>query len=222
MSRSEGDWVCGDVSDFTFVTKLIKENQADYIFHLAANSTTKHAALVENYQTITTGSIAILEAVRKSSPHSKVFLTGSGVQFKNTGKAIAETDEFDPINAYSMARIQSVYAARYFRSLGLKIYVGYLFHHESVFRKQNHVSQLIVETVRRIQQGSHEMLEIGDLTVQKEWGYAADIAEGIFTLIQQNQVFEATIGTGQAHTIQEWVSLCFDHIGLDWQGLRSP
>lgn len=221
ISRSEGDWIRGDVSDFVFVRELIKKHQPDYIFHLAANSTTHHGALFENHETISTGSVAILEAVWKESSHSKVFLTGSGIQFENSGKAIAETDEFAPTSAYSVARIQSVYAARYFRSLGLKVYVGYLFHHESIFRKQHHVSTQIVEAIKRIQQGSNEVLEIGDLSVQKEWGYAADIAAAILTLVQQDSIFEATIGTGKAHSIQQWVVLCFEHIGLDWQDYVS-
>lgn len=216
ISRSEGNWVIGDVSNFAFVKELIKKHQPDYIFHLAANSTTQHTALFENHQTIATGTLAILEAVLKESPHSKVFLTGSGVQFKNTGNPLSETDVFDAKNAYSIARIQSVYAARYFRSLGLKVYVGYLFHHESSLRKHHHISKQVVEAAKRIYQGSNEIIEIGDLQVQKEWGYAADIADGILMLVQQDQVFEATIGTGRAFSIQQWVEICFAQVGLPW------
>ena len=65
---------------------------------------------------------------------------------------ISETDNFEAKSPYSIARIQSVYAARYFRSLGIKVYVGYLFHHESPLRKDNHVSKMITNAVKRIAQ----------------------------------------------------------------------
>lgn len=92
VSRSSGD-VNGDVSDYSFVESQIKYLQPRYIFHLAANSTIKHDALFENHETISTGTLNILEAVKRHSPDSRVFITGSGVQFKNIGKPIKETDE---------------------------------------------------------------------------------------------------------------------------------
>ena len=153
VSRSSGDWIQGDVSNFNFIENFIKSVKPDYIFHFAANSTTKHDALFENHETISTGTLNILESVKRHSPESRVFITGSGVQFENKGNPISETDSFEATSPYSIARIQSVYAARYFRSLGLKVYVGYLFHHESPLRKNNHVSKMIADAVKsRVQQ----------------------------------------------------------------------
>ena len=217
ISRSQGPWISGDVADTAFVRSIIKLHQPEYIFHFAANSTTRHTALFENHQTISTGSLNILEAVFNESPASKVFLTGSGVQFENNGQPISEKTNFEASSAYSIARIQSVYAARYFRRLGVKVYIGYLFHHESVLRKENHVSKRIVEAVKRIHNGSNEILEIGDLNVKKEWGYAADIVSGIFTLVQQDTIWEAVIGTGHAYSIRDWIEVCFRHINRNWR-----
>ncbi|MFN8346811.1 MAG: GDP-mannose 4,6-dehydratase [Spirosomataceae bacterium] len=216
ISRSQGPWIGGDVADTAFVRGIIKLHQPEYIFHFAANSTTRHTALFENHQTISTGSLNILEAVFNESPASKVFLTGSGVQFENNGQPISEKTNFEASSAYSVARIQSVYAARYYRSLGLRVYVGYLFHHESIFRKETHISKRIAEAAKRIHKGSNEILEIGDLNVKKEWGYAADIASGIFSLVRQDTIWEATIGTGRAYSIRDWVETCFGLINRNW------
>ena len=148
ISRS-GNWINGDISCYELVEELVKKYRPAYIFHVAANSTTRHDALFENHATISTGTLNILEAVKRHCPKTKVFITGSGVQFKNTGKPISEKDEFEGSSPYSVARIQSVYAARYYRSLGIRAYVGYLFHHESPLRKSNHVSKMIACLAKR-------------------------------------------------------------------------
>lgn len=207
----------GSVADWPLVEKLVRVHQPDYILHLAANSTTRHEALFENHETICTGTLNILEAVRLHSPHSKVFLSGSGLQFENPGTPISERTPFAPTSGYAVARIQSTYAGRYFRNLGLKVYVGYFFHHDSPRRGPNHISQLIAQAVRRISRGSGEILEIGDASVRKEWGYAGDIVEGVWTLLQQDRIFEAVIGTGQAHSIADFLEACFQEVGRNWR-----
>jgi len=132
----------------------------------------------QNHATIATGSLNVLEAVYKHSPAARVFITGSGVQFENRGVPISETDPFEASSLYGVSRIASVYAARYYRSLGVKAYVGYLFHHESPLRKPHHVSRKIVDAVRRISAGSDEIIELGDVSVRKEWTFAGDVAGG--------------------------------------------
>ena len=205
------DWIFerGDVSQFDCVERLIKAHAPDWIFHLAAQSTIRHEDIFENHQTICTGSLNILEAIRRFGHPTRVFLTGSGLQFVNRGSPIDESFPFEAKNPYCLARIHSVYAARYFRTLGLHVYVGYLFHHDSPFRKPRHLSQKIASAVRRIAGGSNEFIEIGNVDVQKEWGFAGDIAEGIFLLTMQERVFEAVVGTGISHSVQEWVNACF-------------
>ncbi len=215
ISRNNGD-IIGNVSNYSVVESHIKDLKPAYIFQLAANSTTSHDALFENHETISTGTLNILEAVKRHSPDSRVFITGSGVQFKNFGTSIKETDEFEANSPYSLARIHSVYAARYYRSLGLKVYVGYLFHHESPLRKPDHVSQIIALAVKRIAKGSDEIIELGDISVEKEWTFAGDVAQGIFTLVEQDDIFEAVIGSGIGYSIENWLEQCFMVIGKDW------
>jgi len=207
-----------DVADYNQVEHLIKTYQPTYIFHLAANSTTRHEALFENHATISTGTLNILEASQKYCPNTKIFITGSGVQFQNKGNPISETDSFEASSPYAISRIQSVYAARYYRNLlGIKVYVGYLFHHESPLRKPNHVSKMIALAAKRISNGEQDMIEIGDISVEKEWTFAGDIAQGIFALISQDTIFEATIGSGVTYSIENWLEQCFTLIGKDWK-----
>jgi len=216
VSRS-GAFTRVSITDRPAVTALIEEWQPDYIFHLAAISATRHDVWEHNHATISTGTLNILEAVRLVSPQTRVFISGSGLQFVNEGRPIKETDPFDPSSAYSVSRIHSVYAARYYRRLGVRVYVGYFFNHDSPLRTENHVTKKIAEAVKRIAKGSREVLEIGDRSVQKEWGFAGDIVEGVWTLVRQDRVFEAVIGTGEAHSIEEWLTVCFSFIDRDWR-----
>lgn len=216
VSRS-GNWIHADVSIYDQVRELIKKYEPHYVFHFAAKSTTSHEALFENHETISTGTLNILESVRLHCPRAKVFMAGSGLQFVNTGSPISEDDPFEASSPYSIARIQSVYAARYFRSRGLNVYVGYLFHHESPLRKPNHVGKMIALAAQRIAAGSREIIELGDISVEKEWTYAGDVATAIFTLLGQNVIFEAIIGSGVPYSIRDWLEQCFKIIGKDWR-----
>ena len=75
----------------------------------------------------------------------------------------------------------------------------------------------MIDAVARISGGSSEILRIGDLSIRKEWTFAGDTAEAIFTLLQQETIHEAVIGSGETHSIEEWVQECFKLHGLNWQ-----
>jgi GDPmannose 4,6-dehydratase len=223
LLQSQGHLVCGvsrstggDVANRQYVETLIKDIVPDYVFHFAANSTTRHDALFENHETISTGTLNLLESVRIHAPDCRVFITGSGVQFVNQGLPISEKDAFAPLSVYAVARIQSVYAARYYRSLGMKVYVGYLFHHESPLRKPNHLCKKISAFAKQVRQGHQGQLVLGNIAVRKEVAFAGDIVAGIWTLVNQDVVFEAAIGTGIAYSIEEWLEACFSKVGADW------
>ncbi len=218
VARSPGgDWLVGDVARREQVDALVGQYRPDYIFHLAANSTTRHDTLFENHATIATGALNVLEAACTLAPRAKVFLTGSGLQFVNRGAPISEADPFEAKSPYAVARIQATYAARYYRGLGVRAYVGYLFHHESPLRRPHHVSQKIAQAVQRMAAGSDETLELGDISVRKECAFAGDIAAGILALMEQDALFEATIGTGVAYSIEDWLQECFSLMGRDWR-----
>jgi GDPmannose 4,6-dehydratase len=216
ISRNNDLLQC-DITSYPAVSKLIEEYTPDFIFHLAANSTTRHDALFENHATISTGTFNLLEAVKNFSPQTKVFISGSGLQFVNHDVPIKETDLFEARDAYSVSRIHSVYAARYYRRLGLKVYVGYFFNHDSPRRTERHMAMKISAAIKRIAAGSHEKLEIGDINVIKEWTYAGDVVKGIWTLVNQDTIMEANIGSGIGYSIQQWLEVSFKLIGKDWK-----
>jgi GDPmannose 4,6-dehydratase len=217
VSRFGGDWIIGNVADYDFVEKTIKVYQPDYIFHFAANSTTQHFALFDNHHAISTGALNILESVKLHCAKAKVFLSGSATQFENIGLPIDENTPFEAKNPYSVARIHSTYAGRYYRqTFGIKVYIGYFFNHDSPLRTERHVNKKITAAVNRIANGSNEKLELGNVDVQKEFNYAGDIVEAMWMLINQNSFFEVVIGSGESHSIKEWAEYCFAKINKNW------
>lgn len=215
-SRTQG--IKGDVGDLFFVKSLIKEHKPEYIFHLAADSTTSHSSLIQNYNSISTGTDNILESCRIYNPECKIFLAGSAVQFQNQGLPIDEKTPFCPSSPYSLARIHSTYASRYYREIfGMKVYVGFLFNHDSPLRTERHINQKIVKTIQKIKSGEKIRLEVGSIEVKKEFNFAGDIVEAIWTLINQEKVFECVIGCGESHSIREWIEICFKKIGMEWE-----
>lgn len=217
VSRSAGQnqWIQGNVKDPEFVQTLIQTLQPDYIFHLAANSTTAHHALFENHESISTGTLNILEACYQHSKHSRIFLSGSAVQFENKGVPINEQTPFASLSPYAVARIQSVYAGRYYRNLGLQVYAGYFFNHDSPLRSDRHVNQKIAAAVSRIAKGSNEKIEIGNTRVKKEFNFAGDVVKAIWQLVNQDGIYEAIIGCGKAYSIYDWSKICFGLIGKE-------
>lgn len=212
--------IIGDVSDYNFVHDLIKKNSPEYVFHLAASSSTNHSFLFENNQSISNGTLNILEAVKVASPSSKVFLSGSALQFKNDGVPIDEETAFDASSHYSVARIHSVYAGRYYRDyFGLKVYIGYFFNHDSELRSAKHINKKIIDELRLIKAGIQSKIVVGDPEVKKEFNFAGDVVKAIWMLVNQEQVHEAVIGSGLAYSINDWIKIVSKLLGLDYNNI---
>jgi len=216
VSRNNKNYLKGDVSDYSFVKKLVSDVQPDYIFHLAAISSTKHDYLFENHATISTGTLNILEIVRVYSSHTKVFISGSAMQFKNDGLPINESTPFDPNSAYSCSRIDSVYASRYFRNkFNIKVYIGYFFNHDSPLRTINHINQQIVISAFKIKNKEEDKILIGNPEILKEFNYAGDVVNAIWCLVNQDDFFESIIGSGIVYSIYDWAKYIFSRLDLD-------
>lgn len=216
VSRSEG-FINTDISNYQQVADLFKEHKPDYVFHFAANSTTKHTVIFENNSTIVTGTLNILEAVKNYSPNCKVFISGSALQFKNNNLPIDETTPFEARDGYSASRIASVYMARYYRSLGLQIYVGYFFNHDSERRSERHLTKKIVSAAKDILIGKMQNFEVGSLETIKEYTHAKDTVSAVWILVNQTDIYEAVIGSGIGYRVKDWIELCFAKIGMNWQ-----
>jgi GDPmannose 4,6-dehydratase len=218
ISRSDGGgrWIAGDVAKSEQVEALVRKYQPDYIFHLAANSTTRHEALFENHEAIATGTLAILDAVDRFAPKAKVLLAGSGLQFVNKGLPLNEESPLDHSSPYVVARNSSLFAARYFRQRGLKIYFAYLFNHDSPLRSNRHLNMKIATAAAAAAKGSKEKLLIGDLDAEKEFNFAGDVAAALWLLIGQDELSECVVGSGQSYAVRDWIEACFRQAGLDW------
>ena len=221
VSRTSGDFI-GDISDYPFVSNLIKQTKPNYIFHFAATSSTSHQHIFLNNKSINDGTVNILESVKNYSIKSKVFLTGSAMQFKNTGLPINELTDFNHSSPYSVSRIYSTFCGRYYREkFKMKVYVGYFFNHDSHLRNENHINKMIVNKVKKISEGNFEKIFLGDVKVKKEFNYAGDLMHSVWKLINQNNFFEAVLGSGKAYEILDWITVCFDLIGIDYKNHLS-
>lgn len=208
----------GDIACFDFVHGLIDKIRPDYIFHFAANSTVSHEAIFENDNAISKGTINILESVYRLDKKIKVFLSGSAMQFLNRGVPIDENGEFEASSPYSASRIYSTYLGRYYREkLGLKVYVGYFFNHDSPLRSIRHFNKKVIDGIRRIKLGEIDKLELGDLSIKKEFNFAGDIVKAVWLLVNQEKYFEAVIGSGTLNSLEDWVKYCFSKFDLDYK-----
>lgn len=199
-----------DLANRFVVQDLVDSTQPDFIFHLAAKSTTSQVFAAANHEIIAQGAFNLLDAALKFAPNCRVFIAGSAYQFKNTGEAIKETDPWDTMSVYCAARGYSKLLADAYRAQGLMTYFGYFFHHESPQRGSDHISQRIAKAAR-----NGEPIEIGDPSVVKEWTHASDSMHAVWSLVQQDAIFEANIGTGIGHSIGEFAALCYQVNDLD-------
>ena len=206
-SRNNGDEL-GSVSDPIFVKNVISKYKPKYIFHLAAISSTSHEYLIDNHMTISMGTINILETVKTINLDCKIFISGSALQFKNDSLPISEMTPFFASSSYAAERIYSAYLSRYYRNnFGIKAYIGYFFNHDSSLRNEKHINKKITSFVNQCKKG--DKLIIGNLNVKKEFNYAGDIVEAVWTLINQDLIYETVIGSGIAYSIYDWIQICF-------------
>jgi len=217
VSRNSSECLNGDVGDYSFVSSLIKTTQPKFIFHLAATSRVSHNFFRDNLNSITTGTFNVLESVFRFSPKSKVFLAGSAMQFENEGKPISEDSPRSNSTQYALCRNHMVEIVRYYREppFNLRIYVGYLFHHDSTLRSEGHLNQRIVKTLKRISLGSNEKLIIGDTSIRKEYNFAGDIVRAVWEIINQDIYFDLVVGSGKAYSIMDWIELCASNLNLN-------
>jgi GDPmannose 4,6-dehydratase len=216
VSRGGGDFRV-DVSDVNGVQALLLQERPDVVFHLAATSSTSHEFLWANHASIGTGTMAILDAVDRHLPDTKVLLAGSGLQFVNEGIPLNEASQLDHSSPYAVARNYSLFAARYFRLRGLKVYFAFLFNHDSPLRSNRHLNMKIAEAAALAARGGGNRLQIGDLSAEKEFNFAGDIAAALWRTVCQDSFYEIVIGGGKSYSVMDWVELCFGYVGLDWR-----
>jgi GDPmannose 4,6-dehydratase len=203
-----------DVADYFNVRNLIKDIKPDYIFHLAARSSTSHEFILENHKAIVDGTLNILESAETYTPNAKIFLASSGLIFKNSGAPIKDDDEHVAQTAYTLTRIEAVHIARYYRQRGRNIFIGYLFNHESHLRHPDSIARKVARSVAKIHLGIDKSIVVGNASVIKEWMWAGDAVEAILKFVNQNEVFELCIGDGVGRSIRDYSDACCKAIGI--------
>lgn len=209
------------LNDFRSVLQALAKIQPDEIYNLAGQSSVglSFQQPVETLESITIGTLNLLEAIRFIALPVKFYNAGSSECFGNTGSTPAdETTPFHPRSPYAVAKAAAFWeVANYREAYGLYACSGILFNHESPLRPERFVTKKIIAAAARIAAGSGEKLHLGNLNVVRDWGWAPEYVEAMWLMLQQAQPDDFVIATGESHSLQEFVQLAFANAELDWQ-----
>lgn len=216
----------GDLTDSSNIISLIQKIDPDEVYNLAAQShvqvsfdTPEHTADVDAF-----GVLRILESIRKTEKNKKIrfYQASSSEMF---GKVLEtpqkETTPFHPRSPYAVAKVYGYWiTVNYREAYDMFACNGILFNHESPIRGETFVTRKISLAVAKIHLGLQEILALGNLDAQRDWGHAKDYVEAMWLILQQDNPDDYVIATGQTHTVREFVELAFKEIGitLAWQG----
>lgn len=210
----------GDLSDSSQLTNLIYNIKPDEIYHLGAQSHVRVSFDMPEYTGDVTGlgTTRILEAVRRSGIKCKFYQASSSEMF---GDAPAPQNEDTPFRArspYAAAKIYAYWMVRNYReSYNMFACNGILFNHESPRRGETFVTRKITRGVARIIAGKEKKIYLGNLSAKRDWGYAADYVEAMWMMLQQDKPRDYVIGTGETHSVKEYLEEVFKYVGLDWK-----
>ncbi|MEQ9372511.1 MAG: GDP-mannose 4,6-dehydratase [Coleofasciculus chthonoplastes F3-SA18-01] len=209
------------LTDFRSVLQVLMKNQPDEVYNLAGQSSVglSFEQPVETLESISIGTLNLLEAIRFTGEPIKFYNAGSSECFGDIGtEAADETTPFRPRSPYAVAKSAAFWqVANYREAYGLFACSGILFNHESPLRPQRFVTQKIVAAVSRIAQGSQEKLYLGNVDIQRDWGWAPEYVEAMYKILQQEEPDDYVIATGESYTLEEFVVEAFDSVGLNWQ-----
>ncbi|MBP0001559.1 MAG: GDP-mannose 4,6-dehydratase [Cyanobacteria bacterium SID2] len=211
------------LTDFRSVLQVLDKVKPDEVYNLGGQSSVglSFGQPVETLDSIATGTLNLLEAIRFIGAPIKLYNAGSSECFGDTGgRAATEETPFRPRSPYGVAKAAAFWeVANYREAYGLFACSGILYNHESPLRPERFVTQKIVATACRIANGSNEKLCLGNITVQRDWGWAPEYIQGMYRMLQQNEPDDYIIATGKTYALEEFVSTVFSHLGLNWQDL---
>jgi GDPmannose 4,6-dehydratase len=206
-------------SDFRSVLTALQKSDADEIYNLAGQTSVGMSFLypVETFDSILIGTMNILECIRLLNKPVKFYNAGSSEVFGNTDTPATEETHYSPRSPYATAKAAAHYAvANYRDAYDLFACTGILFNHESPLRPQRFVTSKIVSTAVRIANGSSETLTLGNMNICRDWGWAPDYVEAMWKILQLSEPEDFVIATGEAQTLQDFVSYVFEELGLNW------
>lgn len=210
-----------DLTDPLSVERIISDIKPDEIYHLAAQSHVQISFELPKYTLDVNagGTLAVLEAVRKFSPKSKVYHAATSEMFGNscdTDGYQRETTPLVPVSPYGCSKLYAHSLCHNYRNAyGLFICSGILFNHESPRRGINFVTNKIVLEAVKIKLGMSNKLVLGNLNAMRDWGHAKDYIKGMWLMLQQETPDDYVLATGESRSVNELVDYVFNSLDLD-------
>ncbi len=215
------DIITGDLSDASSLYRAVVTAEPDEVYNLGAQSFVKASWDVPDLTGDITGVgvVRLLEAVRTVRPAARFYQASSSEMFgKVRVSPQNEQTPFYPRSPYGAAKAYGHYiTVNYRESYGLYACSGILFNHESPRRGREFVTRKIAEGVAKIATGQVNELRLGNLAAKRDWGFAGDYVEMMWLMLQQDEPDDYVIGTGENHSVLEFVELAFAQAGLRWQ-----
>jgi GDPmannose 4,6-dehydratase len=209
------------LNDFRSVLQALSRIQPDEVYNLAGQSSVglSFEQPVETFESISIGTLNLLEAIRFTRREIKLYSAGSSECFGNTEDYAAdESSPFRPRSPYAVAKASSHWAvANYREAYSLFACTGILFNHESPLRPERFVTQKIISMAKRIAQGSPEKLRLGNVGIRRDWGWAPEYVEAMWLMLQQPRPDDYVIATGKTHSLEDFVATAFGCLGLNWR-----
>lgn len=210
------------LNDFRSVIQVLKESQPDEIYNLAGQTSVglSFAQPVETLESISFGTLNLLEALRFIGGPARLYNAASSECFGETSEAAPATEDtpFHPRSPYGVAKATAFWTvANYREAYGLFASSGILFNHESPLRPERFVTRKVVRAAVRIVGGSDEKLKLGALHVIRDWGWAEEYVDAMWRMLQLDEAADFVIATGKSHSLEYFVSRCFELLGLDWR-----
>lgn len=210
----------GDLTDSEQVNNLIFNLQPDEIYHLAAQSHVRVSFDTPEFTGNVTGlgTTRILEAIRRSGIETKFYQASSSEMFGDSPSPQNENTAFRPRSPYACAKVYAYWMARNYRE-GYHIFAsnGILFNHESPRRGETFVTRKITRAIARILEDKQDKLFLGNLEAKRDWGFAPEYIEGMWRILQLDEAGDFVLGTGETHSVKEFVEEAFSYVGLKWK-----
>ena len=208
----------GDLADSEMISHVLYNIKPDEIYHLGAQSHVRVSFDTPEYTGNVTGlgTTRLLEGIRRSNPKIKFYQASSSEMFGHTAPPQNEDSCFWPRSPYACAKVYSYWMARNYRDgYGMFSCNGILFNHESPRRGEIFVTRKITRGIARILAGKEDCLYLGNLDAKRDWGYSPEYVECMWRILQQDTPDDYVIGTGETHSVQEFVDAAFEYAGLD-------
>ena len=209
-----------DLGDGTRLATLLKRIDPVEVYHLGAQSHVRVSfdEPVHTGDTTGLGTARLLEAIREAEVNPRFYQASSSEMFGASPPPQDELTPMQPRSPYGAAKVYAYWMTRNYREgYGLYAVNGILFNHESPRRGETFVTRKIAMAAAAIAEGRQDHLYLGNLEARRDWGYAPEYVEAMWLMLQQDSPEDFVIATGVTYSVEDFVKLCFERAGLEWQ-----